>query len=292
MPLKKNIGILKILDEIKSKTLPKDEVIARIAELGEKGSKSLAEELIPLLDEFESEDIRFQLRDTLGKLEISTDYLNGEGIKREDNGDYDGAIRMYELCVKLDPYYQWAWYNMGRMYGDKKKDNEKAISAYKKAVSVNDNYGDAWNNLGNIYSRINQLSLSRDAYEKSLKCSGYKSKHFPSFNLGLLYEKLGTNQKALDYFLEALEIKPDYTKAMYNCGLIYKKLGNIEKSWEYFAKTLKHDQTYEEDIRESGINVEEVVAVQLLKELDNFETEPLMKQQKNEKKPPKPHGSR
>ncbi|MHA1385406.1 MAG: tetratricopeptide repeat protein [Candidatus Helarchaeota archaeon] len=271
MSTSKKKGILKILNDIKSKTLTKEQLIENLVKLREIGDKSLADDLIPLLDEYDSGDVIFNIRETLARLGITADFMNGEGIKKEDEGDYDGAIKKYELCVKIDPYYQWAYYNLGRMYGDKKKNNEKAIELYKKAVSVNKNYGDGWNNLGNIYSRINQLSYAKEAYEKSIQSVGYKSKHYPYYNLGLIYEKVGNLDKALEHFLKATELKKDYAKALYNAGRIYRKLGEYEKADKYFAEAIKHDETYEQDIRDLGVIVEEVIARQILKKLDTFE---------------------
>ena len=266
-----NKSVLKIIEEIKSKSLAKDLLIERIKTLGSEGSKFLAEELVPLIDEFDDKDVIFQFREMLAKLGITGDFLNSQGIKEEDANNIDEAIRKYELAVKLDPQYRWAYYNLGRMYGDKKGDNEKAVGYYQKAVSIYKHYGDAWNNLGNVYSRLSQLTRSKEAYETANNCPGYKYKHYPTYNLGLIYEKVGDNKKALEYFLKSVEIKGDYAKAIYHTGRMYKILAEEDKAYEFFAKAMKADKTYEEDIRNLGVIVEEIYTLQLIKELDNME---------------------
>ena len=100
--------ISKLLKDIKSKTLSHDKLIESILEIGEKGNKSLAGDLIQLLDEYKEKDILFNLKNTILKLGITASYLNQEGIKNEDENNFDGAIRQYELCVKLDPKHKWA----------------------------------------------------------------------------------------------------------------------------------------------------------------------------------------
>jgi tetratricopeptide (TPR) repeat protein len=285
-------GILKLINEIKDKTLSKEKLIENIKEIGNIGSKNLAEDLIPLLDEFDDGDVKFQIRETLTKLGITPYYMNDEGIKREDAGDVDGAIRKYELCVILDPYYHWAYYNMARMYADKKGDNQKGIELYKKAVEVNKNYGDGWNNLGNVYSKINQISQARHAYEQAAKCTGYKSLHFPYYNLGLLYAKMGNNQKALENYLKSIEVKNDYAKAIFNAAKTYKEMGEPEKANEYFAIAIKNDQTYEQDVKNLGVVVEEVLTMQLLKNLDGFEPSQEKLEKKESKDIKKGHGVR
>ncbi len=268
-----NKGILKIINNIKSKTLPQDKLIESIKEIGKIGNKFLADDLIPLLDEFDDEDILFQIRETLAKLRITPGFLNDTGLEKEDEGNIAEAIRKYELCIKLDPNYYYAWYNMARMYGDKKKNFQRAIELYKKTLSINTTYGPGWNGLGNVYFDLKQYSLARQAYERAIQCVDYKGKNYPYYNSGLVYEKLGNLRKALEYYLKSVEFKQDYSRASYNAGRLYRDLGESQKAYEYFGTALKYDQSYEKTIRELGVIVEEVMTIYLLKKLDEFELE-------------------
>ncbi len=269
MSKKNEKGILKILKDIKDRKLPKEEIIEKIREIGEnKDNLTLATDLIPLIRDFQDdEDIVFVIREVLAKLQITTYMMNEKGIDREDDNDPDGAIQMYELCLIIDPSYQWAWYNMGRMYGDVKNDYERSIECYKEAIKINDSYGDAWNNMGNVYSKINRFSLAKHAYEKSYSSPGYTAKHFPYFNLGLLYDKVENHKKAIEYYLKSIEIKRDYAKAYYNAAKSYKKLGDMTKSMDFFARTLEFDSTYEKSVSEQGVSVEEIIAREIIKKL-------------------------
>ncbi|NVM02765.1 MAG: tetratricopeptide repeat protein [Candidatus Helarchaeota archaeon] len=284
--------ISKLIKDIKSKTLSHDKLIESIKEIGVKGNKSLADDLIPLLDEFDEKDVITNLKDTIKKMGITADFMNQEGIKKEDENDFDGAIRMYELCVKLDPKHKWAWYNMARMYNNQKNNKEKAIELYKEAVSVDENYGDAWNNMGNVYLDLNQLSLAKQAYERTLQSKGYNFKHFPYYNLGLVYNRVNNPKKALDFFLKALQIKGDYARALYHTGKTYRILEEHEKASEYFALALEHDKHFEKSIRDLGVVMEEVITKQILRKLDKFEPDQDKKGKKFKDKPAKPHGVR
>ena len=267
-------GLLKAIQDLKTKDLSPDKIKKLLEKIGEIGNKNLSDDLIPLIDKYENnKDLLFVLRETMSKLGITPYLLNEEGIKEEDANQVDGAIHKYELAVKLDPTYHWAWYNLGRML-DRKNLTEKAIEMYKKALEVNENYGDAWNNLGNIYSRINRFSLAKEAYERSYNCPTYDSKHFPYFNLGLLYDKVEDQEKAIEYYLKAIEMKNDYAKAYYNLGVSYKKIGgaeNMEKAMEAFSETIKLDSTYINDIRDKGIIIEELMALEIIKKLEKYE---------------------
>ena len=267
-------GLLKAIQDLKTKDLAPEKIKELLQKIGEIGSNALADDLVSLIDKYEHDkELLFVLRETMSKLDITPYFLNEEGIKEEDADRVDGAIHKYELAVKLDPSYHWAWYNLGRML-DRKKFTDKAIEMYKKALEVNENYGDAWNNLGNIYSRINRFSLAREAYERSYNCPTYDSKHFPYYNLGLLFDKVEDQEKAIEYYLKAIEIKKDYAKAYFNLGVSYKKIGggkNMEKAMEAFSETIKIDSTFINDIRDKGIIIEELMAIEIIKKLEKYE---------------------
>ena len=272
-------GLLKAIHDLKNKDLNPNKIKELLKKISEIGDKTLSADLIPLIDKYEHDkDLIFVLRETISKVGITPFILNEEGIAEEDANQVDNAINKYELAVKLDPNYHWAWYNLGRML-DRKKLTDEAIEMYKKAIEVNQNYGDAWNNLGNIYSRLNRFSLAKEAYERSIKCPAYDSKHFPNFNLGLLFDKVDDHQKAIEFYLKAIENKPDYVKAYYNLGLSYKKLGgaaNIEKAKEAFSESIKLDSSYIKDIQDKGIIVEELMAQEIIKKLDKYESSEIL----------------
>ncbi len=284
--------ISKLIEDIKSKTLTHEKLMEAILEIGEKGNKSFADDLIPLLDEIEEKDIKFQLKNSILKLGITAQYMNQEGIRKEDENDLDGAIRKYELCVKLDPKHKWAWYNLARMYDKHKNNLEKAIEFYKEAVAVDKNYGDGWNNMGNIYLDLNQLSLAKQAYEKAIQSKGYDFKYYPYYNIGLVYNRVNNPKKALEYFLKAIEIKSDYARALYHTGKTYRMLEEHEKASEYFARALEHDKKLEKSMRELGVVMEEVITKQILRKLNKFEPDQDKKSIEIKEKPVETHDTR
>ena len=69
----------------------------------------------------------------------------------DDKGDTDGAIEAYRLCVEeIDPKYVLAWFNLGYLLMDQKKDIDGAEAAFNKAIECDPKYALAWNNLGNL----------------------------------------------------------------------------------------------------------------------------------------------
>jgi hypothetical protein len=59
--------------------------------------------------------------------------------------------------------------------------------------------------------------------------------------LGVAYEKLGRYREAIEAFLEALRLKPDYALAFYNLGVAYGEMGRQQEAIEAFRKALRLD---------------------------------------------------
>jgi len=45
-------------------------------------------------------------------------------------------------------------------------------------------------------------------------------------NIGIIYAELGQYQTAIDYYNEAIGLKPDYADAYYNRALVYFEIGD------------------------------------------------------------------
>lgn len=89
-------------------------------------------------------------------------------------------------------------------------------------------------------------------FEAALVClekvAGEKSGFADVYNmLGLVYYNFSRVQEAVDAFLKAIEINPNYTEAILNLAVIYNEMGQFEKSSVLYAKareTRKEPSSY------------------------------------------------
>ena len=59
--------------------------------------------------------------------------------------------------------------------------------------------------------------------------------------------------KAISFYLKAIELKPDYAEAYYNLGLAYKNQGNLTKAIESYKKAIEVDPDHADAYINLGI---------------------------------------
>ena len=81
------------------------------------------------------------------------------------------------------------------------------------------------------------------------------------FNKGYVnYVYLEDNEAALDYFNQALEVKPDYLDAKYNKGRVIEQMGDYAQAMEIYKEVLKQKPDY-------------TLAIDAINRIQNQETE-------------------
>jgi len=189
--------------------------------------------------------------------------------------EIEEKIAHYERAVAEDPCLGRAHRNLGylhRVHGDL----EDAIDAYGRAASTMiDRAG-----LGEVYF---ELGLShagqgdyRDAirtWKRSLDFSPFRREAL--YNIGLAYEELGNNERAVDYYADARRVDPTYLSALE--GLfrlhiqegVYLEAVSVLKDW---IKITPHDAGLHRIIghcyRKEGMNDEALVHLKKAVELD------------------------
>ena len=71
-----------------------------------------------------------------------------------NNGDYNGAVKLCDEAITLNPNNFIAWYSRGTAYC-RLKQYDRAIQDLNKAIQLNPNYVEAYNNRGSAYQLSN-----------------------------------------------------------------------------------------------------------------------------------------
>jgi tetratricopeptide (TPR) repeat protein len=92
--------------------------------------------------------------------------------------------------------------------------------------------------LGSVYLDQKKRKEAREYFERAIKSSADYPATLPNAwnNLGILAAQEGNTDKAIGYFLKALEIQPDHAVALQNLGNAYRQ----KKDWDAARKTLEH----------------------------------------------------
>ena len=142
-------------------------------------------------------NIQFKAEEILQK---AKNYINNRNIFRNlglsymQTGDYKKAEKEFKHTIYLDPKFTKTYYDLGSLYF-LQGDYERTIEQWNKILEIEPNFP-------NKYIVLN--------------------------NLGIVYQKKGMPDKALKYFLEALQLAPDGSPIIEE---IEEEIYNIYKSY-------------------------------------------------------------
>lgn len=172
-------------------------------------------------------------------------YLKGYALMELDM--HEEAVKELKTACKMEKNYAEAWNALGMTY-DKMKKTEESEAAYLKAIGINPNSAKYLNNLGFSYFSRGDYKKAADTYNRALALDssnvqihnnlgfaygmlGRYDDAFAEFqqggtedvaynNMGFIYYMLGYNSQAKGMYAKAIEINPNFTKALENLRLI------------------------------------------------------------------------
>ncbi|MBI4838067.1 MAG: tetratricopeptide repeat protein [Nitrospirae bacterium] len=159
--------------------------------------------------------------------------LNALGLLSTEFEKYEEAVSYYKRAIAIDPDYSNAMNNLGATYVRMQKWDE-AIN-YFKAALTNPLYTTpemAYSNMGWAFYNQNDYISAADALKKAI----LRNPDIPRANyiLGLVYVKLGEDNKALEQFKKAVSVASDYTDAHWELANAYLRDGDNEKALRHF----------------------------------------------------------
>jgi tetratricopeptide (TPR) repeat protein len=137
-------------------------------------------------------------------------------------GAYEQALRLYDESLAIQPtaeahtYKGWTFGQMGQYQG--------AIEEAQKAIRLDPDFGNPYNDIGVYLIELDRDDEAVVYFEKAKSAKRYCCYQFPHFNLGRVYLRQRSYDKARDEFKKALEIDPAYEPAQVGLELL-KELG-------------------------------------------------------------------
>jgi len=203
-----------------------------------------------------------------GKINEARKYFNRAiELEPDYSGDAAGAIKDYNIAIKLNPVLYPAYINRGRAYAQLRdyksaindfsfvlnKDPKNMIAltnrAYARyyyseiAVAENDfmsitelypqNAG-SWQNLAWFHSQLKKYKSAISEYEKSIECDSTLINSY--INLGMIYIETEEFNNADACLKRALKINPDSPESLFLLGELNRKNGNAGTSCEFYKK--------------------------------------------------------
>ena len=137
------------------------------------------------------------------------------GLKKHEQGDFEGAIADYNKAIELNPKDVRAYYNRG-VAKKTLKQYKEAIADYDKAIELNPEDAQAYYNRGNAKHHLKQYKEAIADYDKAIELNPKYA--YVYSNRGFAYLELGKKEEAIKDFNKAIELDPKYADAYNNRG--------------------------------------------------------------------------
>ena len=151
----------------------------------------------------------------------------GEAYMRQEA--YTRALREFLKAEKIYAKDTYLQNDLGLAYMAKNR-YEKAIEHFKYALELDPEFSPARNNLGAAYMENEDWEKAIEAFKAVKDDLLYATPHYPLANLGFIYYHKGDYGKALSYYNEALDLMPDFPRALHGKGRVYLKQGRYDKA--------------------------------------------------------------
>ena len=146
------------------------------------------------------------------------------------------AINVLKNTIKLNPYSEIAWHQLGCIYSKMDK-IEKAISCFDYAIISDNKLISAYIEKAKIFELKNQFVNAIDNYNLVLKFNDPSA--FIYTKIGECYINLNNKKKGLKYFLKAIHIEPSFEKSWIKLIDYFIKLKKYKKASLYLHKSLR-----------------------------------------------------
>ncbi len=167
--------------------------------------------------------------------------------------DNKQSIKYADLAIKNDIYNEKAYYVKGFNFLEL-GDTNKAISSIQTSVEQNPDYYDGYLQLGLIYSEMGN-PLAVDYFNNALKVKPNDKNAL--YAKGMFEQENDMLNEAMQTYTKAMKAHPDFREAFYNMGYLhmyYLKL--YREGLKYFTDAIEVDPEYYQAYYNRGYSFE------------------------------------
>jgi len=165
-------------------------------------------------------------------------------------GDYTMAIEFYETELKKNPQSYEARLGMGKALIQKAVDMKNDTASWKRALTnleaartlqpdkdISPLLCEAWSVLGRIMLTVGDTVEALSSLARAIE---YSPKNVEPLNLaGIIYFRLGEDEKAEALFKKAIDINKNHPSAYFNLGMIFWVRDQVVHAHKYWLEALK-----------------------------------------------------
>lgn len=195
-------------------------------------------------------------------MEKGWQYYYDLGKKAYDEKKNDSALIYLENVIKEKQTFADVYNMLGLLYYNKSR-FEDAITAFKQALRLNPNYTEAGLNLTIVYNELGKYGESDSVYEKAKEASKTAEYTLDPYirgkianlhaELGKIYKDLSHYDDAIDEYVKALKLRPEFVDVRVNLAIVYRNNKEFEASRKELDEALKINPTFPDAIIQLGL---------------------------------------
>lgn len=170
--------------------------------------------------------------------QFTTEQLREMGEKYLAAGALGQALKMLTVAENRAPADPVIQYDLGSAY-EQRGMYDQAFTHYQKAITLKPDFSEAHNALGAFYAGRNDLDKAEWHFKRALGNPFYETPHLVCYNLGLLYEKQGQPELAMQQYQEAVRLQPAYGLAWYHIGMLYEAMRRADAAREAYGRAIE-----------------------------------------------------
>jgi len=154
-------------------------------------------------------------------------------------GNYEVAIKNFNIILEYDPYNNNALTNLGLIYINKANLDlaEKIIMKHLENIPSPSDEAIIFNHLAVVYIRSSRIPQAIKLLEHALSLDPFKIETY--YNLTNAYSVFGNIEKALFYSLEAIKINNSSSEAFNNLGSVLNTMARFEEAKIAFETSIE-----------------------------------------------------
>lgn len=152
------------------------------------------------------------------------------------------ALLQFQKLVNFAPKNALAYLLLGQVLNSLGRLDE-AVDVFRTSLNIFSENAIALTNLGNVYSQLGKPTMALNSYKNAMKVQpAYVLAHD---SVGELYAyTLQDIETASKHFRKALDLDPDYVRALHNLGNINMSTGSDIKAMKYFERVIEIDPRF------------------------------------------------
>lgn len=158
---------------------------------------------------------------------IEAEFYINQGALGTIKGNYEVAIKNFDMALWCNPYHALAYYNRGVVYS-RRQDYQRAIEDFTLSIKLDPSDSDAYTERGLVYIAMGENQLAIQDFERAIQINPNNANAY--LNKGCAYAQMGNHLGALVAYSKVIMINSRDADAYYNRGRTYRILGNSQEA--------------------------------------------------------------